>query len=149
MFKKRCTTVAVTLVLSTNKRGGGTAGYSKIQGTKPQTLGYALNDSPAGLLAWIVEKFHTWCSRPRAIYLLFFLTPAVASACLHVSPQETACAKSTDACGLPCLPAWLSGKAMLLRQSLLRLFTTSCAYPLFLRFRLFRPHMHVHLQTEH
>ncbi|KAK9833283.1 hypothetical protein WJX81_002954 [Elliptochloris bilobata] len=35
-------------------------GYSKIQGTKPQTLGYALNDSPAGLLAWIVEKFHTW-----------------------------------------------------------------------------------------
>ena len=38
------------------------AGYSKIQGTKPQTLGYALNDSPAGLLAWIVEKFHTWCA---------------------------------------------------------------------------------------
>jgi len=38
------------------------AGYSKIQGTKPQTLGYALNDSPTGLLAWIVEKFHTWCA---------------------------------------------------------------------------------------
>ena len=41
----------------------GAAGYSKIQGTKPQTLGYALNDSPAGLLAWIVEKFHTWCAK--------------------------------------------------------------------------------------
>ena len=36
-------------------------GYSNVQGTKPQTLGYGLNDSPAGLAAWIVEKFHTWC----------------------------------------------------------------------------------------
>ena len=35
-------------------------GYSHIQGTKPQTLGYGLNDSPAGLAAWIVEKFRTW-----------------------------------------------------------------------------------------
>ena len=36
-------------------------GYSNIQGTKPQTLGYGLNDSPAGLASWIVEKFRTWC----------------------------------------------------------------------------------------
>jgi pimeloyl-ACP methyl ester carboxylesterase len=36
------------------------AGYANEQGTKPQTLGAALNDSPAGLLAWIVEKFRTW-----------------------------------------------------------------------------------------
>ena len=36
-------------------------GYTQIQGTKPQTLGYGLNDSPAGLAAWIVEKFHAWC----------------------------------------------------------------------------------------
>jgi epoxide hydrolase len=35
-------------------------GYQKIQGTKPQTLGFGLNDSPAGLAAWIVEKFRTW-----------------------------------------------------------------------------------------
>jgi microsomal epoxide hydrolase len=35
-------------------------GYQHIQGTKPQTLGYGLNDSPAGLAGWIVEKFHTW-----------------------------------------------------------------------------------------
>jgi pimeloyl-ACP methyl ester carboxylesterase len=34
--------------------------YGQIQATKPQTLGYALNDSPAGLAAWIVEKFRTW-----------------------------------------------------------------------------------------
>jgi pimeloyl-ACP methyl ester carboxylesterase len=35
-------------------------GYQWIQGTKPQTLAYGLNDSPAGLAAWIVEKFRTW-----------------------------------------------------------------------------------------
>jgi pimeloyl-ACP methyl ester carboxylesterase len=36
------------------------SGYAIEQGTKPQTIGAALNDSPAGLLAWIVEKFCTW-----------------------------------------------------------------------------------------
>jgi pimeloyl-ACP methyl ester carboxylesterase len=35
--------------------------YQQIQGTKPQTLGYSLDDSPAGLAAWIAEKFHAWC----------------------------------------------------------------------------------------
>ena len=35
--------------------------YQQIQATKPQTLGYGLNDSPAGLAAWIVEKFRAWC----------------------------------------------------------------------------------------
>jgi pimeloyl-ACP methyl ester carboxylesterase len=36
------------------------SGYAHEQSTKPQTLGVAINDSPAGLLAWIVEKFRTW-----------------------------------------------------------------------------------------
>jgi microsomal epoxide hydrolase len=35
-------------------------GYQQIQGTKPQTLAYGLNDSPAGLAGWIYEKFRTW-----------------------------------------------------------------------------------------
>ncbi len=35
-------------------------GYQQIQGTKPQTLGYGLNDSPIGLAGWITEKFHKW-----------------------------------------------------------------------------------------
>jgi microsomal epoxide hydrolase len=35
-------------------------GYQWIQGTKPQTLACALADSPAGLAAWVAEKFHTW-----------------------------------------------------------------------------------------
>jgi len=36
------------------------SGYQVIQRTKPQSLAYGLNDSPAGLAAWIVEKFKTW-----------------------------------------------------------------------------------------
>jgi pimeloyl-ACP methyl ester carboxylesterase len=35
-------------------------GYQWIQGTRPQTLAFALTDSPAGLAAWIVEKFRAW-----------------------------------------------------------------------------------------
>jgi pimeloyl-ACP methyl ester carboxylesterase len=35
-------------------------GYSAIQSTRPQTLGYALNDSPAGLAAWILDKWRAW-----------------------------------------------------------------------------------------
>lgn len=35
-------------------------GYSSEQSTRPQTVGYGLTDSPAGQLAWIVEKFWNW-----------------------------------------------------------------------------------------
>ncbi len=35
-------------------------GYTAIQSTKPQTLSYALTDSPAGLAAWILEKWRSW-----------------------------------------------------------------------------------------
>jgi microsomal epoxide hydrolase len=36
------------------------AAYAAIQGTRPQTLSFGLTDSPAGLAAWIVEKFRAW-----------------------------------------------------------------------------------------
>jgi len=35
-------------------------GYKAIQATKPQSLAYGLNDSPAGLAAWILEKWRSW-----------------------------------------------------------------------------------------
>jgi pimeloyl-ACP methyl ester carboxylesterase len=34
--------------------------YAMIQATKPKTLAYAMNDSPVGLAAWIIEKFYSW-----------------------------------------------------------------------------------------
>ena len=43
----------------------GELAYQQIQGSKPQSLGYGLNDSPAGLAAWILEKFHGWTDMPQ------------------------------------------------------------------------------------
>ncbi len=40
-------------------------GYEHLQRTRPLTAAYALNDSPAGLLAWVLEKYHAWTD-PRA-----------------------------------------------------------------------------------
>jgi microsomal epoxide hydrolase len=34
--------------------------FNMVQSTKPQTLGYALNDSPVGLASWLIEKFYAW-----------------------------------------------------------------------------------------
>ena len=36
------------------------SGYNKEQATRPQTVGYGLVDSPAGLCAWILEKYWSW-----------------------------------------------------------------------------------------
>jgi pimeloyl-ACP methyl ester carboxylesterase len=40
-------------------------GYAALQSTRPQTLAYALTDSPVGQLAWIVEKFKEWTDSPE------------------------------------------------------------------------------------
>lgn len=39
-------------------------GYLVLQATRPQTLAYALNDSPVGQLAWMAEKFYSWSEEP-------------------------------------------------------------------------------------
>ncbi|MFA5910420.1 MAG: epoxide hydrolase family protein [Vicinamibacterales bacterium] len=83
-------------------------GYQQIQGTKPQTLGIALNDSPAGLAAWIVEKFRTWCDcdgNPETVFskdelltniTLYWMTQTAASSARiyyesrHAPPAATA-----------------------------------------------------------
>jgi pimeloyl-ACP methyl ester carboxylesterase len=80
-------------------------GYQWIQGTRPQTLAFGLTDSPAGLAAWIVEKFRAWSdcdgvienaiSRDRMLadISLYWFTGAIGSsfwpyyARLHDSPM--------------------------------------------------------------
>jgi pimeloyl-ACP methyl ester carboxylesterase len=42
-------------------------GYFQIQSTRPQTLSYALTDSPAGQLAWIAEKFKEWTNSGHSL----------------------------------------------------------------------------------
>jgi pimeloyl-ACP methyl ester carboxylesterase len=49
-----------TYLADNDRWATGERGYSAIQSTKPQTLGYGLADSPAGLAAWILEKWRTW-----------------------------------------------------------------------------------------
>jgi epoxide hydrolase len=41
--------------------------YMQVQGTRPQTIGQSLTDSPSGLLAWIVEKFQEWTDPSAAL----------------------------------------------------------------------------------
>jgi len=48
--------------------------YGRIQGTRPLTLGYAMSDSPAGLAAWIVEKFREWADPSSQIPIDWLLT---------------------------------------------------------------------------
>ena len=74
-----CTAIHITLAMGTRPRLDGDptpdeqraikgaeyyqawdSGYSKQQSTRPQTVGYALADSPAGQAAWILEKFWAW-----------------------------------------------------------------------------------------
>jgi pimeloyl-ACP methyl ester carboxylesterase len=38
----------------------GEGGYFRVQSTRPHTLGFALEDSPTGICAWIIEKFRAW-----------------------------------------------------------------------------------------
>lgn len=64
-------------------------GYNLLQSTKPQTIGYALADSPVALLAWIYEKMHDWSdSYPWSddeictwISVYWFSTAGPAAAC--------------------------------------------------------------------
>ncbi len=76
---EHCAAIHVTLAMSTRPRPGEPpnaaeqraldglayyqrwdAGYSKQQATRPQTIAYALTDSPIGQAAWILEKFQAW-----------------------------------------------------------------------------------------
>lgn len=57
--------------------------YGQIQGTKPQTLSYALNDSPVGLLAWIVEKFWAWSDHGDDLWETFSRDDVLANVTLY------------------------------------------------------------------
>ena len=52
--------VAVCRLIADAAVAGAFRGVHAAQGTRPQTIAHALTDSPAGLLAWIVEKFQDW-----------------------------------------------------------------------------------------
>ncbi len=96
-------------------------GYAQVQGTRPQTVAYGLSDSPAGQLAWIVEKFKEWTD-PVAdlpenavdrehmltdISVYWFTNTAASSANLYYETfHDPQCLRRRSA--VRCRPAWQS-----------------------------------------
>lgn len=97
--------------------------YALIQGTRPQTLAHGLNDSPAGLTAWIVEKFQAWSDcdgAPENCFtrdelldnvMMYWLTESIASACLpyydftSAGPSRWILEKAKELVGSSTVPA--------------------------------------------
>ena len=79
-------------------------GYSAIQSTKPQTVGYGLNDSPAGLAAYVGEKWHSWSDvTPTDDFLCATLTLYWVTQSITTSMRDY-----WDNRRYPVEPAWVS-----------------------------------------
>jgi pimeloyl-ACP methyl ester carboxylesterase len=61
--------------------------YAHLQGTRPDTPAYALNDSPVGLAAWIVEKFREWSDCEGDVYRSFTRDELLANVTLYWMTQ--------------------------------------------------------------
>lgn len=57
--------------------------YGHLQRTTPQTLAYAVNDSPAGLAAWIIEKFRSWSDCDGRLETRFTTDELLTNICLY------------------------------------------------------------------
>ena len=63
------------------------SGYSKVQRTRPQTIGYALTDSPAGQAAWIYEKLKAWSDPSRPPEATFGLDAILDNVMMYWLPR--------------------------------------------------------------
>jgi pimeloyl-ACP methyl ester carboxylesterase len=61
--------------------------YAAIQGTRPQTLSVGLNDSPAGLAAWIVEKLRAWSDCDNDVETVFSKDDILTTVTLYWATQ--------------------------------------------------------------
>jgi pimeloyl-ACP methyl ester carboxylesterase len=91
-------------------------GYWHVQATQPQTLGFALNDSPVGLAAWLIDKYRDWAdcdgvverrfSRDEVLthVSLYWFTETIASSCrLYVESRRAPLAfQRGDRIKVPC-----------------------------------------------
>lgn len=59
------------------------SGYSAEHSTRPQTIGYSLTDSPAGLCAWIVEKLWAWTDHPGNLSQVLTADQVLDNICLY------------------------------------------------------------------
>lgn len=68
----------------------GETGYSNVQGTKPDSLTIAQSDSPAGLAAWVVEKFHAWSDHPANLEATFAKDVLLTNLMFYWAPESAA-----------------------------------------------------------
>ena len=68
----------------------GETGYSNVQGTKPDSLTIAQSDSPAGLAAWIVEKFRSWSDCPEGIESVYTKDQLLTNIMFYWAPNSAA-----------------------------------------------------------
>jgi pimeloyl-ACP methyl ester carboxylesterase len=105
--------------------------YAHLQGTRPQTAAYALNDSPAGLAAWILEKFREWSDCGGDLFTsftrdalltnvtLYWMTQTIASSfCMYQGGRRSPLHFSpTDYVHTPCAIACFPKEIMMPPQS--------------------------------
>lgn len=68
----------------------GETGYSNVQGTKPDSLTLAQSDSPAGLAAWVVEKFHGWGDHTGNLEATFSKDVLLTNLMFYWAPESAA-----------------------------------------------------------
>ena len=88
-------------------------GYVEIQSTRTQTVGYGLNDSPVGLAAWILEKYHGWSDHDGNIeqaytkdelltnIMIYWVTGSITSASRIYYESRHGAARPTDRLTIP------------------------------------------------
>ena len=81
-------------------------GYGAIQSTRPQTVGYGLNDSPAGLAAWILEKWRGWADSAGDIDATFSRDFLLTIVTLYWVDRR----RSRPRCGSTSTTGWLAAE---------------------------------------
>ena len=64
--------------------------YAMVQTTKPQSVAYSLNDSPAGLASWILDRFYFWCDGDGDIEKCFTKDELLTNVMIYWSTQTIA-----------------------------------------------------------
>ena len=88
------------------------SGYSREQATRPQTIGYALVDSPVALAAWIIEKFWAWTDHERHLEDVLTRTELLDNLMLYWLPRTGASSARLYWESIRRVDRWISGDAI-------------------------------------
>ena len=87
------------------------SGYSREQATRPQTIGYALVDSPVALAAWIIEKFWAWTDHAGDLEDVLTRTELLDNLMLYWLPRTGASSARLYWESIRRVDRWISGEA--------------------------------------